>query len=208
MSKLLCFFVNLTNKRMDYLSHKTRTIMFIQQQTQANDDSSLTRISKITKALFLLIIIFRHVGIIIFTVKQLILIIRHNIIKIIIKPQPKRLKKNNSTSRRYTEEGANMAQKKITWSTVKCTAERPTEGAELIITRAKAKQLLEILTTEYKSFSIASAIKKELECGSHDTHIGFYVDGNDIEGYEALQNACMQLVFNHINYYYPSTEVR
>ena len=96
-----------------------------------------------------------------------------------------------------------MAQKKVTWAAVKCTAERPAVGAELIITRVKAKRLLEILTTKYKyeSSLIVPAIKRELEHSSHDTHIGFYVDDNDVEGYEALQNACIQLVFSYINVY-------
>lgn len=96
-----------------------------------------------------------------------------------------------------------MAQHKVTWASVKCTAERPTTGAKLIITRAKAKQLLEILTTEFKleSQRIVPAIKRELEHGSHDTHIGFYVDDNDADGFIALQCASMQLTFNLIDYY-------
>lgn len=127
------------------------------------------------------------------------------IIKIIVKqtnPPLSSQVRYKSTSRRYTEEGAYMAVK-VNWNTVHSLMEPPLVGAKFIITRARAKQLYEILKTEFptESKKIAPAIKREIEQGNHDTHICFYVDDNDGDSYIALQCASMHLIFNTMDYY-------
>lgn len=73
------------------------------------------------------------------------------------------------------------------------------QGTRLVVTRKRAQQLVDILKSEfnYESSYIVPSIEYELAHGTHDTHISFVIDENDMDGYTAFTYAC---VLSTVNY--------
>lgn len=79
---------------------------------------------------------------------------------------------------------------------------KPEHRSRFVITRKKAKDLVEILTKDYPTESslLIPRINYELGHASHDTHLAFYIDDDSVDEITALQLASMELVFTHIEY--------
>ena len=77
---------------------------------------------------------------------------------------------------------------------------KPEHSTRFVITRKKAAALVDILTKDYSKESalLVPRINYELHHGSHDTHIAFYADEDNVDELTAIQLACMQLMFVHI----------
>lgn len=85
----------------------------------------------------------------------------------------------------------------ITGATVTSTAEKPEHGVRYVITRARALSLMNILHEEFpmESSRVVPIIKHELEHGTHNTHICFYVPESDCDAICVIPLACAQLLF-------------